>query len=149
MQNELLAIDPGNDQGWAILKISDRALLRCGLGHPAKEVFEAVFLECPQIYRNSEASPKDIIKLAVRCGIQVDRFAESPAYLVSPHDWKGSVPKKINVGRVLSRLSPAELEIYGKVKCAAGKRHNVADAIGLGKWALDNRGMWSMLHFGG
>lgn len=53
----------------------------------------------------------------------------------SPQEWKGSLPRDLEEGRVRERLSPSELEVLvalPKIKL----RHNAISAIGIGLFAL-------------
>lgn len=132
-----LAIDPGRDNGWSIY--SDRWLVDCGLGDPPLGIYSFIVAERPQIYERGDVDPNDIVTLAIRLGRQLGRFPESPIGLVLPAKWKGQVPKPIHNRRVLDALSPAEEKVYLACGVSESKRHNVIDAIGLGKWALTNR----------
>ncbi len=130
----LVAIDPGADTGWAAF--DDGHLVQVGLGIP--HLGGDVIIELPQIYTRSKADPNDLITLAVKVG-QLKADAERAGckvYLVHPHTWKGNAPKAVMGKRIVSRLDDAELEVLARVKCAASKRHNVVDAVGIALWRL-------------
>lgn len=137
-----LAIDPGADQGWAL--IHDNGILySCGLSEapndfPSNVIAGAVcILEHPVIYPDGEAKPSTIITLALRAG-RAEGWAQSKGWTtewVEPRTWKGMVPKRIHHNRIKAKLSPEELEIFQWVAEKVGaKAHNVLDAIALGKW---------------
>ena len=102
----------------------------------------SVVCELPQVYPHSKVDPNDLVRLAVRVG-ELKALAEhmgATVTLVLPRQWKGSVPKTIHGRRIQGQLSPWERGIYSAVPCAASKRHNVLDAIGLGIWFLQRKG---------
>lgn len=127
----LLAIDPGTDTGWAVF--SGKVLADCGLGTPPAEYArpDRVLIEVPK-FRPSDPNPQSLIVLAVKAGEHGGRYAK-PEYLI-PNDWKGSTPKPISHARIWGVLDPAEQGIVDRKLrgVAAGKRHNVLDAIGIG-----------------
>jgi hypothetical protein len=136
----LLAIDPGNDTGWALFD-SQRRLTGCGLGEPKVTVDpDEVIIECP-VLRPREKNPNSILKVARNAGEWAGRFdrAGKVRYL-SPNDWKGSTPKDISNARTWAKLDSLEQGIVdeafrahpGRAGMAPSKRHNVLDAIGLG-----------------
>ena len=135
----VLALDPGEFQGWSLFNAEDRRLLACGLGDgpsvPVGHEKTAIVVECPQIYNSgtSKANPASIIKLAVRVGVQLERYRTCTPYLVSPRAWAGQVPKKVRHERLLATLPDLD---WSKVasKITPSKRHNVLDAIGIGLW---------------
>ena len=56
---------------------------------------------------------------------------------VWPETWKGQVPKKIMVGRVVDKLTATEMGYIDWPSGGGptgGLNHNVADAIGIGLW---------------
>lgn len=138
----ILAIDPGRDQGWALLR-EDKTLIDCGLGEaPLDFVGHRVVVERPQIYRGraSKADPNDLITLAILVGRLTERYSARGCHVehILPHDWKGSVDGDVLVRRIEASLDTVELEVLHRKLASVpkGKRHNVIDAIGLGKWSL-------------
>jgi hypothetical protein len=51
--------------------------------------------------------------------------------LVTPMDWKRSVPKEIMNGWVRDKLTPEEAKLVDDLKLDAKLIHNVLDAIGI------------------
>lgn len=140
----VLAIDPGRDQGWALVS-PERVLLDCGLGEPPADLRPAkVVVERPQIYegrKSQGARPKDIITLAIRVGRVTERWEARgcPVEHILPHEWKGSVDADtVLPRRILASLLDAERNLLNSrlARVAEGKRHNVIDAVGLAKWSL-------------
>lgn len=146
-----LAIDPGRDTGWALLSV-DRRLVACGLGDPRPcrmHPLTGVIIERPQVYqaRLSKGDPNDLITLAIQVGRYTEAFDAFTVEHVLPHDWKGTVDPDVLCHRVVASLDDAErallfrvLEPLSRTSLAkdvtAGTRHNVIDAVGLGKWSL-------------
>ena len=138
----LLAIDPGENTGWALFFESN--LLACGLGSVPDdavptEPFNAV-IEHPMIYPGgrNRGDPNDIVKLAVKAGEIAGCLKCSGASVryVKPYEWKGQTPKHISAARTRGKLSDAERGILAAVDCAPGKMHNILDAVGIGLFAL-------------
>jgi hypothetical protein len=149
VSDEILAIDPGADQAYAIYD-SSGTLSSCGLGMAPDRAFRALIIETPQVYKVSKAPASDIVTLAIRAGIAIGRQnLTREVFTVTPHTWKGDTPKGIHNARILAKLRPIELEALNKCKGPAGKKHNVIDAIGIGQWFLANRGMWPRLKWNG
>ena len=59
-----------------------------------------------------------------------ERYRTSEVRLVTPREWKGTLPKALMAKRILAALTPQERVI------AKGLGPDAIDAIGLGKWAL-------------
>ena len=154
----LVAIDPSlRATGWAVF--DNGALTSCGIVktsagmRPAEVAHEvaqrlsqvigsadAAVIEMPQAYRasRSRGDPKDVLAVATVAGACA---ALSPhAEYVSPHDWKGTVPKTNRLclyivhRRNVRALDPASLARYERSLAAWAEslRHNIADAVGLG-----------------
>jgi hypothetical protein len=155
-----LSIDPGEHIGWALWDWGSSArdwessalLYGCGVGDPSylsTDKWESVrhedkvrILECviemPQVYpRSRGVPPNDIVKLAFTAG----RLAETMwlrslggVRTMTPHEWKGVMPKDVCRGRILAHLSQEEMSIFTKA-CESfpkGQQHDVVDAIGIG-----------------
>jgi hypothetical protein len=141
-----MAIDPGNDTGWAVFVDRDH-LIACGLGDPLKipdlDLVRYAIVEKPKIYnaRNMKGNPNDIVTLALGAGeyVGVLRHLGIRARYVTPHEWKGTAPKEINNIRTMESLSAGERVIVraAAVKIASSKQHNMLDAIGLGLAGFD------------
>jgi hypothetical protein len=147
----IMAIDPGEDTGISFFEHSNLVsanLIRVTFGGD-DQTFEQIhslilhykptkgILEMPRIYPYQKAEPNRILSLAVKTGMALAamRHGKVNVDLVNPHDWKGTVPKKIHNQRVLNALTEKEKELLEKIQ-PASKRHNVIDAIGLGLWYL-------------
>lgn len=138
----ILAIDPGRDTGWALLR-EDRTLVDCGLGSPPTNFNgHRIVIEKPQIYRGraSKADPNDLITLAILVGQLTERYLTRGCHVehIIPHDWKGSVDGDVLVRRIEASLTDADRQVLESklLSVPKGKRHNVIDAIGLGRWSL-------------
>lgn len=139
----LLTVDPGADAGLAWFE--QGRLRSCALASPAlidPAYVKRVVIECPRVYPKIKADPNDLIRLARRVGEVEAMFRHADIRIVFPRDWKGTVPKDIFARRIIGRLDACEREIYDDAcqSIAAGKRHNVADAIGLGLFDLGRMG---------
>jgi hypothetical protein len=138
----LLAIDPGQATGWALLNFEGR-LLHCGLNTPpdALPAASRVVVERPRIYPGGRTkNPNDVLSVALNAGEWAGRYQARgfATEYVEPSKWKGgSVPKEISHPRIFAKLLPSEqlvLSDAGK-GIAPSKRHNIIDAVGIGLWA--------------
>ena len=114
---------------------------RCSRDCPSWMVTDLI-AEWPQVYQRgggrTRGDANDVIPLAgVGCALAAC-FPTINAKEVSPHEWKGQVPKEAIAARVESRLSEAERAAYdaGLAAVAPSLRHNVSDAVGIGLWGL-------------
>lgn len=135
----LLAVDPGACAGYAYF--TNGTLFAAGL-LPCELLPHVLVIEIPQIYtlRTSKADPNDIITLAVSAGEVIGRVQArgcQRVIRVRPHEWKGAIPKEVHHARLLKSLTPRERRIVEALKLPKSKVHNVWDAIGIGKWALE------------
>ncbi len=153
----LLAIDPGENTGWALFD-SARRLFACGLGTPdpvPMGSLDDVVIECEQLRGRSEKNPNSILLMARNAGEWFGRYADiAPVRYIRVVDWKGSTPKDIDHRRTFAKLSPSELKqlligckdlsprsaaIDAAIRVGltkADKRGNVLDAIGIGLWGV-------------
>lgn len=148
----LLAIDPGVHHHGLALFLENGRLLRCGLvrgpaGRPALAVAAGglaertadwlvgegtrVVAEMPQDRGQDRVPPADLIALSVVLGWTLGEMCR-PVTLISPADWKGSVPKSKHQPRIIAALSGAERALIPSGALA----HNAIDAVGIGLWAL-------------
>ncbi len=98
-------------------------------------LIDALVLEVPQVYTRGKGDPDDLIELAGVDGAILGRLMPVQQYGYKPREWKGSVPKDIHHARVRKTLTEAERQILEN-SAPASLRHNVLDAIALGKWWL-------------
>lgn len=137
----LLTIDAGACTGWAF-SVHDE-ITAAGVwgewpGDFAIGLFpgaaSSIVIEAPAAVWRS--TTEDIIKLARRVGRweQWGRSLGAEVRVVSPNDWKGSLPKGIAHRRILTALTPDEhlnLPVLPK-----SKAHNMLDAVGMNLWLL-------------
>jgi len=141
----LIAIDPGKFTGIAVFRngVLETAFERywSTLGEQAidmKSLMDNIrpssaVIELPQVYpvRSWKGDPNDLIKVAVQVGVCIASFAHyCQVKLVTPKEWKGQTPKKIDNQRTLDQLAEQERKQISK------KSSHVLDAIGLGLWEL-------------
>ena len=146
-----LAIDPGKHTGWAVIGDAGE-LVACGLGDPPLDFGGArVWIERPQVYRGraSKGDPNDLITLAIQVGRYEERFAARGCQVdtVLPHTWKGSIDPDVCCRRIFASLTECEKALLERAiaplarspvhaDLTGGRRHNVLDAVGIGKWSL-------------
>ena len=158
-RDRLMTIDPGNDTGWAY--IIDGEMVDCGLiktkgiHNPFYELSRKykpnrLVIELPQVYPRMKTEPNDLIKVAVVCGkAEIALGQRAVSIYVHPLRWKGTRPKEIDNKLTMRRLTTVEAMIFERKfpgayeklldKKDAGAANNVADAIGIGLWALKRR----------
>ena len=143
-----LAIDPGKSTGWALFRREE--LSACGLVDPTKgerpprhEGLDVCVVEVPcHQHSDTPSLTNDLFKTAFRAGQLAESTGCRDIVAVSPHAWKGSVPKDLHNERVLKRLTEDERKILYAACRADGKKvsvsllNNVIDAVGLGLWYL-------------
>lgn len=90
-------------------------------------------IEVPQVYqgRAQKGDPNDLITLAVEVG-RIGACFIGGFELIRPRTWKGTVKKEIMTKRILSKLTPTEMDVLGVLR----QNHNVVDAVGIGLWKL-------------
>lgn len=146
-----LAIDPGLDTGWALFADRD-SLHACGLGNPrlipwAPGEVRHVVIEKPKIYqaRNMKGDPNDLVTLAIQVGEYKQFFQAQgiPVALVTPHEWKGTMDKRVCNTRTVEELSDTERAVVRKSahNVPESKQHNILDAIGFGRACFVKR-LW-------
>lgn len=98
---------------------------------------DLVVIEKMKVYKRQKGDPEDLIDLSILGGrlsaLGLDcRFVE-------PSAWKGQVPKHVVKRLVEKELTVGETEVLAAALkgIAAGKRHNVFDAVGIGLHALE------------
>lgn len=159
--SRLIAIDPGTTAcGWA--EFTHGFLARCGLVRTqARELplrasglslqlarlipFEpdtTLAIERPEVYRQRflKGDPNDLIAVAIVVGSILSTFPPAKVLLPLPKEWKSNVPKDVTERRLRKNLSSEELGrlIEHLEPVPPSLRHNVFDAVALGRWALSN-----------
>jgi len=115
----------------------------------------AVAIESQQIVytgRTNAARPQDLIHLAQVAGGLARAWSNYPTYLVSPHEWKGSVPKHIKQARIFSALGikyslaggncqyavPENFKLFDRTdNLNAGDWIDAGDSVGLALYAAE------------
>ena len=94
--------------------------------------------EIPQVYRAgaSKGDPDDLIQLAGVVGVFSALVSATTYWGVKPREWKGQVPKDVHHARLVKTLSEADLKMV-EVAAPPSLRHNVLDAVGLGRYWFD------------
>jgi hypothetical protein len=163
----LLAIDPGlNASGWALFDchlLQRCGLARVtGKGRNAERVAAmahavadcyrgdealAVVIEQPQHYqqRYSKGDPQDLAMLSLLCGSILAEVRAHSQRLVYPREWKGTIPKRTKLDDyIVHKRNVAGLRRHERNRYTAGLetaprslRHNIADAVGIGLWAIE------------
>lgn len=138
----IMAIDPGNCSGWAV--VDGGKLVHCGFMMEPQTIgqgnFDLVIVEKPRVYRSrlQKGDPNDLINLAVLVGqfVAYAKMALTDYELVTPAEWKGQTPKKVNHYRILKALDKHERSYLDSALSvlAASLHHNVLDAVGIAKW---------------
>lgn len=140
----IIAIDPGNDTGWAML--INGMVVWCGVTKPERLSSHFIprggkmIIECPQIYPHErDVDPNDLIKLAIKVGRATEMYENYmglTVYQTFPRQWKKQVPKDVHKKRIEDSLTEKERAVV--IDCLNGVspsiRHNGWDAVGLGVW---------------
>jgi hypothetical protein len=140
----ILAIDPGEDLGWAVGSTGGR-LEHAGLARPGDVIpalcqwtWDIILIEFTNLHRVEHKT--DVVTMGnnlIKCfgrGCRFGgRFSCRRWVEVTPAEWKGQVDKRIHNRRVLDRLTPSERAIVGT-------NHNVIDAVGLLLYAWERWG---------
>jgi hypothetical protein len=87
-----------------------------------------------------KADPNALLQLAAIDGAVADALVYATAEKVWPATWKAQWKKKAHHEAILASLTAQERATIEE--CAKTKRHNVLDAVGIGRWcALKRRGV--------
>jgi hypothetical protein len=159
----LMAIDPGDDLGWAYFYGGQ--LKACGLvahwapfdnaprSHHDPEFFrltralcgpaptrvDHLIWELPQIQvqGGGKGDPNQLVRMAARAGIWIAQNFDCPSIeMVFPIVWKGNVPKSISQTRIMGCLTHEEFQAFEQAQIPRSIVHNVKDAIGIGLYKL-------------
>ena len=144
---KIVAVDPGNEAGFAVFDLSSRNLERAELvrGDPTPDLiglFPSDFVFYIEEPHSRGASDRmgaaSLLKHRDNASkwIMLAQFAKAQRIeQIKPVFWKGSINKKIFTQRLERDLTELERSFFSQIK-PKGKAHNVLDAIGLGKWAV-------------
>jgi hypothetical protein len=106
------------------------------VGYPGADVL----VEAQQVYREEQANPNNLLEIA-RVGYvlatDISRDTGGGLDWVLPRDWKGSVPKKIMLNRIMSKLTDTERTLIDPLTL---KQDGAIDAAGIGLWKLGRLG---------
>lgn len=156
----LMAIDPSlRATGWALFvdgELKTGGIVKTDPNEDAAKVAHVVakhlsleldschaVIEKPQIYqgRKSKGNPNDLVGVALIAGACA-AWAKTTVF-ITPHDWKGTIPKDILPRYIIHKrnekeLSPEACTVYRKclASWAQGIRHNFVDAVGIGLYAI-------------
>lgn len=145
---KVVAVDPGNDAGFAVFDLESGTLEKAGLvrGDPGPEHIPLFpkedfffYVERPHPRgANEKMGASSLLKHRDNASkwATVARFAGALEVVeVMPVHWKGSIKKAAFTARLERDLKPFEAEMLAAIK-PKSKAHNVLDAVGLGKWAV-------------
>ena len=140
----LVTIDPGKlVSGYAMF--FEKKLKACGLAKDAADILQygvlqpgLIVMEYPKVYdrRRWKGDPNDLLPITAAGAFLAGVLQPTRLKIVHPEEWKGQTPKEIQNARDQGVLSPDEVEVLESVPVAAGKMHNVIDAVGIGLWEL-------------
>src|SRR5882672_7699389 len=134
MISPLLAIDPGESNGWALFEHGE--LVDYGT-HDPEQTCNVLVIERPEIYRGSRANPNSILTLAINAGYWSGRIGHDRLVWYNPKQWKGQIPKTAKLDNYIIykrvKRAYADVNLTGYTKKEA---FDVVDAIGLGMFAL-------------
>jgi hypothetical protein len=130
----LVAIDPDTILfGWA--RFQDNVLYSCDVARtphlPEFPLFTEYVCEIPEDRPGTRVRKNDIIRLAVAAGrIMGSRKCK----FVSPSEWKGQLPKKVQHTRMREVMDWNELETLDKVLSRTQRQSHpeILDAVALG-----------------
>lgn len=120
---------------WAAMGAIYRTQVIAGL---VDDGLPVVVFEKPQVYKNREGNPDDLLQLVGVLGACAAQLPRAVYYCPTPRQWKGQAPKKVWEARARRELDEDELR---EVALALGDvapdlHHNVWDAVCLGLWAV-------------
>lgn len=99
-------------------------------------------VETMVIYRkNTKGNPNDLIQVTGAAAAVGAALPLKEAYDYPAKTWKGQVPKLIHNERVLASLTEEERKILESAGVPRYMLHNVIDAIGIGLYHLEVKGI--------
>lgn len=141
----VLSIDPGvNHIGWAIHQ-GDQ-LTHCDLSNKFSDLtgnVDIVVIEKPQVYspKHWKGDPNDLINVAIAAGECGGSFGHGyDVHYVLPATWKGQTPKEVTKNQINKELDMDEMKVLKQalMKHPKNLRHNIYDAVGIGRWYVKN-----------
>lgn len=148
--HSVVAVDPGKDHA-GVAELADGVVIRCALiraegpyrvavgvaAWTGRMLVDDLVVEGQQIYPRSKGDPNDMLPLAQVVGGVLARVTHIDHHNPLPREWKGSTPKDVFTARIEAGLTEAERDLVDRLKLPKSLRHNVLDAIGLGKWCYE------------
>lgn len=143
--NTILGIDPGECTGWGLL--INGVLIDCGKIVVAQDqplslprgAGASVWIEKPTYRPHEQIDPNKIMTLAIKVGRLQETYLAlgNRVRLITPNDWKGTVPKQIQNERDMRKLTYAEIKmVHSRLQSIPkGEHNNVWDGIGIALWA--------------
>lgn len=140
----MIAIDPGENPGFAVFDDESKELVECGVEIPEEHLgqHEHIVCERPMIYPRSPADPNRIISLAITAGRLVQRACgeNSGVTWYLPREWKGQIRKTprlknyIIYKRVVATLNSFENKELQRAldKVTEKQGFDIVDAVGIG-----------------
>jgi len=110
-----------------------RSTARNAARNVPKGIVQMLVMERMQIYvpGRSKGNANDLIPVTLMAGAVAAHLEPDDVKLYLPAQWKGQLPKNVVKERLLKSLAEEEKRRIELPK-AAGKAHNVWDAIGIG-----------------
>lgn len=100
-----------------------------GLGvHDARYASIDLAIEMPRVYQIRKTPSEDLLQLCAIVGGLAVNAARVKVY--RPSEWKGQVPKKVMIQRIIGRLELDEVRRFESPGVTLD--HNVWDAVGIG-----------------
>jgi len=139
---DILAIDPGEQTGWALGEGAGQHRLRgCGHGEDWPwHQFNRALIERPEIYSKGKAAPNSIGTLLIRVGTYKERlkiYCKVECEEVFPKEWKGSVSKKTHHLRGRRKMFDFEKAMVdAAVARMPSHEEDIKDAVNLYLWRV-------------
>lgn len=154
-----LAIDPGvRELGWALFRMDEFVTggvssvpgTLPNLGHNVSQHRRNIYNATGHLHvdfvaveameyadRRAKSVPADLLRVQW-VGAALGGMFATQITPVTPTTWKRSVPKDIHHKRIRAKLTKREAVALERAETAvaAGLRHNLVDAVGIGLWAV-------------
>ena len=143
----VLSVDPGvNHIGWA--RHEGGKLTHCDLSQTWVDLVytseDIIVIEKPQVYapKHWKGDPNDLINVAIVAGEIGGYYGghDYDVHYVLPATWKGQTPKEVTKNQIDKELDMDEMKVLKQalMKHPKGLRHNIYDAVGIGRWYAKN-----------